>query len=171
MVPLGLVPRKMLRISKLTDYGVLLAVELGGLAEPCSVRALSLRTGVPQATASKVLQSLARAGIVRSRRGATGGYSLVGTADEIPMLEVLTALEGPLAVTDCVEEGACEHEEDCGTRVSWRRVNEAVARALADVSLADMAPPTPLVPLTLSAQHATRLRRGVGLPLASMEHT
>ncbi|NOY93255.1 MAG: SUF system Fe-S cluster assembly regulator [Deltaproteobacteria bacterium] len=161
----------MLRISKLTDYGILLAVELGELQEPTSVRALSLRTGVPQATASKVLQSLARAGIARSRRGATGGYCLTRPSREIPMLEVLTALEGPLAVTDCVEEGACEHEEGCGTRVSWQRVNEAVARALANVSLADMAPPTPLVALTRSAAHAARLRQGADLSLlAPAEH-
>jgi FeS assembly SUF system regulator len=149
----------MLRISKLTDYGILLAVELGELGEPTSVRALCLRTGVPQATASKVLQSLARAGIARSRRGATGGYSLTRPSREIPMLEVLTALEGPLAVTDCVEDGACEHEDACGTRVSWQRVNEAVARALSGVSLADMAAPTPLVPLTLSARDAERARQ------------
>jgi len=149
----------MLRISKLTDYGVVLAVELAAQNAPASVRALSESTGVPQATASKVLQSLGRAGLVESRRGPTGGYFLLRAAHEIPMLDILTALEGPLAVTECVDEGTCIHEAGCGTRVSWQRVNDAVTQALEGVSLADMAPPTLLVPLTLSARHAELARQ------------
>ena len=149
----------MLRISKLTDYGVVLAVELASENAPASVRALSESTGVSQATASKVLQSLGRVGLVESRRGAMGGYTLARPADEIPMLDILTALEGPLAVTECVEEGSCIHEAGCGTRVSWQRVNDAVASALHGVSLADMAPPTVLVPLTLSARDAELARQ------------
>jgi len=149
----------MLRISKLTDYGVVLAVELAAQDAPMSVRALSEATGVPQATASKVLQSLGRAGLVESRRGATGGYTLARPSELIPMLDILTAFEGPLAVTECVDEGTCIHEAGCGTRVSSQRVNDAVATALTGVSLADMAPPTILVPLTLSARDAERARQ------------
>ncbi len=136
----------MLRISKLTDYAVVLATELSaGVEERAQgVRELALRTGIPQPTASKVLKKLARAGIVASQRGVHGGYLLARPAEAITVAEIIAALEGPIAVTECSTDetaGACDYEGACGTQANWQRINLAVQRALEDISLAEMAGP------------------------------
>lgn len=150
----------MLRISKLTDYGVVLATHLATLSRPLSVRELAEDTAIPAPTVSKVLKALARAGVVASLRGAHGGYALSRAPHAIPIAEVITALEGPIAVTECTDDRAdasCSHETHCGVRANWQRINAAVASALGAISLADMAQPS-LVSLARSREHADRMR-------------
>ena len=144
----------MLRISKLTDYGVVLATHLAALDGARSVRVLAEETGVPQPTTAKVLKRLGQAGLVTSTRGAHGGYALARPADAISIGEVITALEGPIAVTECTDDttDACAHEPSCGVRGNWQKINEAVQTALAGISLADMTRGAmQLVPLTTKA--------------------
>lgn len=153
----------MLRISKLTDYGVVLATHLASTREAQPVRDLALETRIPQPTVSKVLKALTKAGVVTSQRGARGGYRLARLPEETQVLDVITALEGPVAVTECSDvrvEGACEYETDCGVRANWVLINEAVQQALRGITLADMTGPSgvPLVTLTRSAADARRLR-------------
>lgn len=153
----------MLRISRLTDYAVVLATELARHDAPVAVSDLSLVTEVPAPTASKVLKLLAKAGVVSSSRGAAGGYRLAAPANRIAIVRVIEALEGPIAVTECSEQSvACEHETNCGVRANWQRINRAVHEALASISLADMVGPTldraALVPLLRSAEEADERR-------------
>jgi len=135
----------MLRISKLTDYAVVLTTHLAGEAltgQVAPVRVLAESTGIPEPTASKVLKALSKAGIVDSVRGAHGGYRLARPAAAISVAEVIEALEGPIAVTECVDESTgCTHEAHCGVRGNWQRINAAVQGALDAISLADMARP------------------------------
>lgn len=134
---------KMLRISKLTDYGVVLATHLAAApaGETLAVRDLAGETGIPQPTASKVLKLLGRAGIVEAQRGAHGGYRLSRTADDITILEVIAAVEGPVGVTECASDegaGACDLATRCDVRTNWQRINQAVQQALCGIRLSDM---------------------------------
>ena len=147
----------MLRISKLTDYAILMMVELTRDGEMLSAHALSERIHVEVPTASKVLKLLAGSGLLESYRGASGGYRVSRTATEISVAEVIAAIEGPIAMTECsVEEGLCAQEDNCGLRSNWQRISLAVAQALRDVSLAEMSTPmgsksNPLQITTLNA--------------------
>ena len=130
---------KMLRISKLTDYAILMMVELTREGEMLSAHALAERVRVEVPTASKVLKLLAGAGLLESYRGANGGYRVMRSAGEISVAEVIAAIEGPIAMTECsVEEGLCSQEDNCELRGNWQRISLAVAEALHQVSLAEM---------------------------------
>ena len=135
----------MLRISKLTDYAVVLATQLADeslAGQVASVRALAETTGIPEPTASKVLKALGRAGVVESLRGANGGYRLTREPSAISIAEVIVAIEGPIAVTECVDEATgCTHEDHCGVRANWQRINAALEGALEGISVAEMARP------------------------------
>ncbi|HJK99680.1 MAG TPA: SUF system Fe-S cluster assembly regulator [Polyangiaceae bacterium LLY-WYZ-14_1] len=154
----------MLRISKLTDYGVVLATELAVRSDrPLAVRDLSASTGVPEPTAAKVLKVLVRAGVLESVRGARGGYRMARSPELVTVAEVIEALEGPIAVTECSTDetaGSCEHEGVCGVQANWQRINAAVQGALQAISLADMTRPSfeRLVSLARTADEAERLR-------------
>jgi len=129
----------MLRISKLTDYAILIMVELTRDRELLSAQALAERIGVEMPTASKVLKLLANGGLLESSRGPNGGYRVNRAAPDISVAEVISAIEGPIAMTECsVEQGLCSQEDRCELRGNWQRISLAVARALQDVSLAEM---------------------------------
>jgi len=132
----------MLRVTKLTDYATVvltvLAAEAGAVL---SATGLAERAGLEAPTVAKVLKPLAAAGLVRAFRGASGGYRLARPAAEISLVEIVEAMEGPLAMTECsVHDGQCGIESSCGARANWRRINDVVADALRRVSLADMSP-------------------------------
>jgi FeS assembly SUF system regulator len=147
----------MLRISKLTDYANQMLVELARVGVILSAHTLAERIYVEVPTASKVLKLLAGSGLLESYRGANGGYRVSRTGAEISVAEVIAAIEGPIAMTECsVEEGLCSQEDNCGLRSNWQRISLAVAQALRDVSLAEMSAPvgrksSPLQITTLSA--------------------
>jgi FeS assembly SUF system regulator len=132
----------MLRISKLTDYAILMMVEMARDGEMLSAHVLAERIHVEIPTASKVLKLLAGSGLLLSYRGANGGYRVRHAAADISVAEVIAAIEGPIAMTECsVEEGLCSQEDQCELRSNWQRISQAVAQALRDVSLAEMSAP------------------------------
>ena len=133
----------MLRISKLTDYAILMMVELTRDREVLSAHALAERIRVEVPTASKVLKLLAGGGLLESFRGASGGYRVTRSAADISVAEVIAAIEGPIAMTECsVEAGLCSQEDSCDLRGNWQRISLAVADALEQVSLDEMAAPS-----------------------------
>lgn len=141
----------MLRISKLTDYAILAMVELARGDEILSAQALAERVRLEVPTASKVLKMLARAGLLESYRGANGGYRAARPAAQTSVADVIAAIEGPIAMTECsVEQGLCNQEDNCELRGNWQRISVAVANALQDVSLAEMSAPLPLAPNPLN---------------------
>jgi FeS assembly SUF system regulator len=133
---------RMLRISKLTDYALLMMVELARDGEVLSAHALAERIGVEVPTASKVLKMLAGGGLLQSFRGASGGYRVERGPRDVSVAEVIAAIEGPIAMTECsVEPGLCSQEDSCGLRGNWQRISQAVAQALQAVTLAEMSAP------------------------------
>ena len=135
----------MLRLSKMTDYAV---VVMGRLAsrpdDRQSASEIAEATGLPAATVGQVLKALGGSGLVTSTRGAFGGYVLARTPDEISVAEIVTALDGPVAITACVDgadEDPCAMESVCMLRGSWDAVNHAIEDALTGVTLADMLRP------------------------------
>ena len=140
----------MLRISKMTDYAVVLATHLAASEGPHAARDLAVQTQIPEPTASKVLKKLARAGVVISQRGPKGGYALGRPASEISVAEIISALEGPIALTECsAGPGHCEQESFCGVRAPWQRINRAIQDTLCTVTLDQLAhaDSVPILPL------------------------
>ena len=133
----------MLRISKMTDYAIMVMVELHALrGEVLNAHMLAERSHLELPTVSKVLKLLVKKNLVDSYRGANGGYSLERDAKNISVAEIITAIEGPIAMTECsVEEGLCAQEALCSLRGNWQRISVAVTKAMEGVSLAEMAQP------------------------------
>lgn len=131
----------MLRIAKLTDYATGLITRLAHQPRRwVSAQQLAVELGLPAPTVARLLKLLNRAGLVVSQRGKGGGYGLARPADEISIAEVIAAIEGPVALTECaLGNGRCARERDCDTRANWRKISQVVKMALETVSLADMA--------------------------------
>jgi len=141
----------MLKMSRLTDYGTGVLAYLAGAGErPHSTNEVAELTGLPAATVSKILKLLTRGGLVTSRRGAQGGYVLARPAEVITAAEIIDALEGPVALTECsVEDGSCELESLCLVGTAWQRINIAIRHALDEISLAELA--------SMQARHRPRI--------------
>jgi FeS assembly SUF system regulator len=132
----------MFRLSKLTDYAVVVLVRLAG-DEPVqgavqTSPGISCATGIPEPTVAKVLKAMAGKGLVTSLRGARGGYRLSRSLASIPVAEVIEAIDGPIALTACVDGGDCESQCLCPMRGRWDPVNAAIRTALGAITLADM---------------------------------
>ena len=130
----------MLRVTKLTDYATLVMTVLAAAPDAVlSANELAERAGIELPTASKVLKPLAQAGLVDGFRGANGGYRLARDAREVSLADIVEAMEGPLAMTECsIHEGQCGIEDSCNVRGNWQRVNDVIAKALRDISLHEM---------------------------------
>ena len=130
----------MLRITKLTDYAIVLASYLARTDAPRSCRQLSEASGLSKPTVAKILKTLSHSGIVSASRGACGGYSLTRQPTEITVADLIEATEGPIAVTECTQTSeVCAKEERCGLKANWARINQALGAALSAISLAEMA--------------------------------
>ncbi|HEY5652817.1 MAG TPA: SUF system Fe-S cluster assembly regulator [Pontiella sp.] len=128
----------MLRITKITDYGFILLVHMANQDREMlhNAKDLSASIGIPLPTVSKVLKILTQGGILQSHQGSKGGYSLSRAANEISAAEIIEAVEGPLAITDCSSPDGCER--NCPVSPSWQQVNGAIAGALKGLTLANM---------------------------------
>ncbi len=154
----------MFRMSKMTDYGLVLLTELAREEHGTrTARELAEATRVPLPSVSKVLKGLQSAGLLVSHRGAMGGYGLARPAAAIPLTQIIVALEGPVAITECVQhtegEASCELATVCRVKGHWQVINQAIQDALGRLTLADLCAPTPrverLVGLHLPARPAT----------------
>jgi FeS assembly SUF system regulator len=129
----------MLRISRLTDYATVILASLAGGAL-ASATDIAERTHIGVPTVSKLLKELQRAGLVRSVRGAHGGYQLARPAASISAADIIDAVEGPVALTECAGgAGNCDIETTCLVGHGWQRISRSIRRALADVSLEALA--------------------------------
>ncbi len=132
----------MLRLSKLTDYAVVVLMRLGEAEPDCVQTApgIARATGVPEPTVAKVLKALAQSGLVAATRGARGGYRLTRPFATVAIADVIAAIDGPIALTACVDggSGSCEVACQCAVRGRWDLVNDAIREALGAITLADM---------------------------------
>lgn len=133
----------MIRITKQTDYGIVLLTHLATQPDRhLNAPELAAETQLPLPMVSKILKLLVREGLLVSHRGVKGGYSLGRLPEEITMAEIISSLEGPIAITECIEIASdCSHEQLCPVRSNWQRINEAVRGALEGITLAEMTNP------------------------------
>lgn len=135
----------MIRLTKFSDYGIVLLTHFASRPAYISHNApdLASETGLPLPMVSKVLKALAREELLLSHRGVKGGYSLAKSPAQITVRDIIRALEGPIAITECIEHESpeCNIEGLCPVRANWSLINQAVEQALAGITLEQMAQP------------------------------
>ncbi|HUC62443.1 MAG TPA: SUF system Fe-S cluster assembly regulator [Alphaproteobacteria bacterium] len=131
----------MIRLNRLTDYAIVVLSQMGRDGRMRTAPQLAQETGVPLPTVSKLLKTLAIDGLIVSHRGASGGYVLARPPEAITVTQIVSSLEGPIALTACVEGSGdhCGVEPLCPMRGNWEKVNGAIRGALDKLTLADMA--------------------------------
>jgi len=135
----------MIRLGKLTDYGLVLLSQMA--RQPKSdlhtARDLAVQCKLPLPTVSKLLKKLLSDGLLASHRGIKGGYSLARDPRLISVADVISALEGPLALTECTMDvtGLCDLEPSCPIKDNQRLINQVVRGALQKVMLWDLIRP------------------------------
>ncbi|WP_288418113.1 SUF system Fe-S cluster assembly regulator [uncultured Novosphingobium sp.] len=132
-----------MRLSSMADYAVVVMAAAARHCGGARVSAVQLaeETGLPAPTVQKLVSRLAGAGLLRSSRGVGGGLKLARPAAAISVADIVEAVEGPIALTACVEHGRhdCTLEGACAVRPHWPLVNEALRGALAGVPLTRLA--------------------------------
>jgi len=136
----------MLRIGKLTDYAMLIMSQMARNPDTLmSATFLAETLHLSPPTVSKILKILSEASLVNSVRGAEGGYRLSRSAASITVADILAAMEGDLAMTECCESiGLCAIDSMCTMRENWRKINRMVHKLLSRFSLIDMIEPISL---------------------------
>ncbi len=132
-----------LKLTNIADYAVVLMSRLALGGNRLNAQDLSLLTGIPLPTVSKVLHLLSRSGVLVAHRGVAGGYTLARGAEAISIADIIEAVDGPIAVTHCVdtETSDCCIDHTCNVRPHWQLINGAVRGALDDVKLSALAAP------------------------------
>ncbi len=131
----------MIRITRLTDYGIILLAYLASRPreQVLTARDAAQECRLPVPMVSKILKTLARGGILASHRGVKGGYSLARAPERITVGDIIGALEGPIGITECSSSpGSCEQEPSCPVRINWQRISEAVRGSLEKIPLSEM---------------------------------
>ena len=133
----------MLRLSKLTDYAtVILSFMARDNTQVHAAMEIASVTGIALPTVSKILKLLVNAKVLVSTRGAKGGYALARAPEKITVAAVISALEGPIALTECsISHQGCEQASGCEIRGNWNLINQTIHDALESVTLADMIKP------------------------------
>ncbi len=130
-----------MKITSRTEYGLRAMVYLAGREEetPAPLAEIAASEAIPAPFLERILAQLRDAGLVKSTRGASGGYALARPPERVAVYDVVTALEGPLTFVECVgTDRSCVRADGCASRVLWRRLDDAVQEALEGVSLADL---------------------------------
>ncbi len=133
----------MLKISRLADYGLLILHELASDPQRCfSASALAERTGITLPTVSKVLKLLHEACLIHSIRGPSGGYCLSKKPQEINLVDIIGAVDGAPALTECCQlNNNCVHDARCTMRSNWRFINNLIVKELKKFTLLDLSRP------------------------------
>ena len=137
----------LLRLNRMTDYAI---VVLGALAhrrgEVLATAQLASLTGLAQPTVAKVAKHLQAGNLLTTRRGASGGYTLLGRPEDISLVTVIEVVEGPIAVNGCVDgaQDPCSVANCCFMSNQWNKVNSAIRSTLEDITLADLIDPSQL---------------------------
>lgn len=134
----------MIKLNKMTDYGIVVMVRLAVAGERVQTAPeIAAATGLTQPTVAKVLKTLVQGGLAVSQRGAQGGYTLARAPERISVVEAIEVLDGRLSLTDCVDgdHESCDRESQCPMSGRWNRVNTAIVTTLEKLTLADMMSP------------------------------
>ena len=130
-----------MKINKLTDYSIVILTNMVIKDENAmhTAKELSEFSGIPLPTVTRILKMLSNEGILESQRGAQGGYTLTKSSTDISVAEVIEAMEGPIALTECVSDGCgCAFEPSCAVGKPWQKINKAVNNVLQNINLSEM---------------------------------
>ena len=132
-----------MNISTKGRYGLRAILDLAayGQEQPVALSAIALRQKISAGYLEQLMTPMKKAGLVQSSRGARGGYTLARDPRKIIVGDIFRALEGPLALTSCIdeaEEKACYLQESCGSRFIWEEIQQAISRVLSSYTLADL---------------------------------
>jgi Rrf2 family protein len=131
----------MLKLTKKADYGLMAMKHLAERApkSSCSAKDVAEAYGIPPEALAKILQRLAKAGLLHSQHGINGGYTLARDANTISAFEVIQAIDGPLFITSCVTvRGECGQSDRCTVREPLRKVNESIEQVLKRIKISHM---------------------------------
>ncbi|HEY1271496.1 MAG TPA: Rrf2 family transcriptional regulator [Terriglobales bacterium] len=131
----------MLKLTKKADYALMAMKHLAEQAHAgsCSAKDVAEAYGIPHEALAKILQRLAKAGLLQSQHGIKGGYSLAREARLISAFEVIQAIEGPLFITSCVTvRGTCDQSDRCTVREPLRKVSNSLEEVLKRITIAEM---------------------------------
>jgi Rrf2 family protein len=131
----------MLKLTKKADYGLMAMKHLAerGDQGACSAKDVADAYGIPHEALAKILQRLAKVGLVRSQHGMNGGYTLTRDPKMISAFEVIKAIDGPLFITSCVTvRGECDQSNRCTIREPLRKVNESIEQVLKNIKISQM---------------------------------
>ena len=131
----------MLRLTKKADYGLMALKYLAEHSDATSLSAKDIAEAyhIPPQLLAKILQRLAKVGILRSHAGMNGGYSLLKAAREISAFEVIHAIDGPLFITSCgPSHSGCDLTDSCAVKEPLSRVNDSISGLLRSISIADL---------------------------------
>jgi FeS assembly SUF system regulator len=150
-----------IRITKQADYGIVLLTRMAG--EPTrlfNASELATEAQLPAPTVSKILKLLARSTLLESHRGVKGGYALSRDAAAITVADIISALEGPIGITECIDDtpGECTQESFCAVRANWQRINHGIRDALEQITLAEMTQPLAPGLVTLGSGRGRQVR-------------
>ena len=152
----------MIKLSRLTDYGVVVMVQMAQRIDTTqNAPEIAAATGVPAPTVSKLLKLLTKNGLVESRRGINGGYTLTKSIENITAADIIEALEGPVTLTACVDGSAadCGVAPLCPMRGGWERVNQTIRSSLEGLTLAELSQPLDWAAPVAKTNSETGLRR------------
>jgi len=146
----------MLRLGKKADYGLIALRHLASQRPraACSAKEIARTYGMPAELVAKILQRLAKNGLLVSQHGTNGGYALAKDPSQITAFEVIRAIEGPLFIMSCVtDRRGCDQITRCTVREPLRKVNEAIVKALSEVTVSSLRGEVPsLVQLRIEAR-------------------
>jgi len=130
----------MLKISRLTDYATAIILSMQNEQELYSTEIVAKQVKLETPTVSKVLKLLTKAEILSSIRGAGGGYRLAKKTSDINLLDVIFAIEGKTAITECTQtDNLCAQQDVCDSRTGWQKINQQIENILVKMSIKHMA--------------------------------
>ncbi|WP_017414606.1 RrF2 family transcriptional regulator [Clostridium tunisiense] len=129
-----------MKLSTKGRYGVKAMVDLAinyG-KEPVSIKSISERQKISEYYLEQLFSSLRKSGLIKSVRGASGGYILDKEPKDITVYEVLEVLEGPIEISNCIEDGSCNNIDCCATRIVWKKIKESIDSVTTSITLQDI---------------------------------
>jgi len=129
-----------MKLSTKGRYGVKAMVDLAihyG-KEPICIKAISERQGISDYYLEQLFSALRKADLIKSIRGAQGGYVLNREPKDITVAEIMYVLEGPIEISDCLEEGTCNNIDCCATRLLWERIKNSMDSVMQSTTLSDI---------------------------------
>ena len=146
----------MLRLNRMTDYAILILAALSARHDNVvSGAVLANDTQLNQPTIAKIAKALVKSGIITAERGVNGGYRLARSANDVNAADIIEAIEGPIALTACVEgaDAPCETRHGCFMSGHWDEVNNSIRHALQEVTLDKLFNPETMFPPLVKDQN------------------